>query len=346
MSFNNSSMPLSAKQITVMDTNNKFDFNHIVQRGLVWEKWRKTYLIDSMIREVPMNKIYCRRDIIDAEEKKKKNNAVYIVMDGQQRITTVASYVRDEYPLTDCSPVEYTNYEGEECKVDISRLKFSELPEELQDKIKDTIFTLVYFEDITPEEEIELFKRLNSGKPLSTKAQQVANCLDLAHVLNIGNHDLFESIFTENSLSQKSQVPLIMKIWAMLNKDIEDISFESKHFNQMIQETIISDEQEKKLLDIFDYIFAVHEYILSATDVKNCKKIARTFYHETNLVSFVPSIKKAVDAGLDEGTFGDMVINFLSETSEEYNNAARNGSAKNENIKIRNRIIAEAYENI
>ena len=63
MSYDHASMPLSGKQITVIDSNRKFNFNHIVQRGLVWEQWRKSKLIESILKKVPVPQIYCRRDV-------------------------------------------------------------------------------------------------------------------------------------------------------------------------------------------------------------------------------------------------------------------------------------------
>ena len=49
MSLEKAHMPLTVKQIAIMDKAEKFDFNHIVQRGLVWEHSRKSALIESLI---------------------------------------------------------------------------------------------------------------------------------------------------------------------------------------------------------------------------------------------------------------------------------------------------------
>ena len=346
MSYDHASMPLSGKQITVIDSNRKFNFNHIVQRGLVWEQWRKSKLIESILKKVPVPQIYCRRDV-DPEAKKKKGASTYVVMDGKQRITTISSFIRNEWKLTQLPPIKYLTLDLEEAEADVSGLTFDELPEELQDMIKDTSFSFIYFDDITPEEERELFDRLNSGKALSTKAKLLCHCLDLEHILAIGEHDLFKGMLTENSLSQKNHVMIIMKIWAMMNKDIKELNFSGNDFNKMVETGKISKDEEIKLLDTFDYIMSVHESLIGEGSREE-KKIAKLFYTETHLVSLVPIIESARRLEISVDSFSEWISDFFTNTTEgimmQYNEAVRIGSAKNANILTRNDILTSSYE--
>lgn len=347
MSLERSNMPLSAKQISVMDKNNKLDYNHIVQRGLVWEKSRKSGLIESMILGYPVSQIYCRRDR-DLTQPKKKGSSSYVIMDGKQRLTTISSYINNEWALTTLKPVTYMTMDMEEEVADISGMTFEELPEEIQDKIKDTSINFMCFDDITPEEERELFKRLNAGKPLSTKAKVLANCRDLENILTMGTHSIFPKMMTENALSQKNQVTVIMKIWAMLNKDIDDVSFEGKFFNPMVEETVLTEEEKCQIIDTLDYMEEVYDYILEDDTDKANKKIAKKFFTETHLVSFAPFVEYARENGTDASIFGDFVKDFFTNLSEaemtKYNDATLRGSARTENIKIRNEVISAVYD--
>lgn len=54
--------------------------------------------------------------------------------------------------------------------VKLAGMKFSKLPQSLQDKLKNTQVTICELTEVTPWERVELFKRQNNGKPL-TKAQ-------------------------------------------------------------------------------------------------------------------------------------------------------------------------------
>lgn len=346
MSLDRMSTQLSAKQISTMVTNDKFDFNHIVQRGLVWEPARKTYLINSMILKYPVSQIWSRRDR-DTDAPRKKGSSRYVIMDGKQRLTTIASFIKGEWKLSDMQPITYTTYNEEVETIDISGKYFEELPEEIQDIIKDTSITVVCFDDITPEEERELFKRLNNGKPLSTKARVLANCKDLENILNFGDHDLFHHMMTENAFSQKNHVSIIMKFWAMLNKPINEVSFEGKIFNPMVEDTIISEEEKIQLIDNFDYIEEVRDAILSE-DSKESKKLAKKFYTETHLVSMVPYLNQAREDDTSADMFAQFVADFFNNTPEDemskYTNATKAGSAKTDNIKIRDEVIRTAYD--
>lgn len=343
MSLDKSNMPLSAKQVSVMDRNGKFNYNHIVQRGLVWERSRKTDLIESMILGYPIPQIYCRRD---RDETSKKNSS-YVIMDGKQRLTTIASFIQNDWALSFLPAVKYDSYDGEEVEMDISGKTFDELPEELQDKIRDTSINFIYFDAILPSEERELFKRLNAGKPLSAKARLIANCKDLDNILDIGNHVLFQDILTENARSQKSQVAIIMKMWAMLNQQIDEVSFEGKNFNKMAEEVVISAEATMILRDVMDMAHGIFQEMMSFED-KRMKKLAKKFGTETHLVSFVPYLYKAYQDGNDDvENLSRWVEDFFMEQDEmetsQYYLACTSGSAKNDNIKLRDSIISESY---
>lgn len=349
MSLDKSNMPLSAKQVSIMDANGKFNYEHIIQRGLVWERSRKSALIESMILGYPIPQVYCRRD--REEGSSAKRNSTYVVMDGKQRLTSIASFIRDEWALSVLKPVTYSCYDGEERTEDISGKFFSELPEEIQDKIKDTSLNFIYFDEILPSEERELFKRLNSGKPLSAKAKLVANCKDLDNVMNLGNHPLFKEILTDNARAQKSQVAIVMKMWAMLNIDIDEVSFESKVFNQLAETTTISQEQYLTLYNVMALMQDAYNCLLNNDGYKGnalAKKTAKKFATETHLVSFAPFFYRAIKDGYNSARMmADWLIDFFVEEDEKevsgYYLACSSGSAKNDKIQARNNVISASY---
>ena len=54
MSLEKASISRSAKQLKNMIASGKIDFNHIIQRSYVWERKRKSALIESMIIGYPI----------------------------------------------------------------------------------------------------------------------------------------------------------------------------------------------------------------------------------------------------------------------------------------------------
>lgn len=338
MSLEKSSISWSAKQLKNMIANGKIDFDHIIQRSYVWERKRKSALIESMILGYPIPPVFAKR--VDDGTGKRGGN-IYSIMDGKQRLSTVAQYLNDEFALTELPPVTYMD-EGlnTECETDISGMKYSELPEAIQDQLSSTIFSVTYFDNLTKDEERELFKRLNAGKPLSTKSRLLASCSDIEGLLDVGSHELFDDMLTDKAKDNKNQVTLVMKAWCMMNMPIEEVSFEGKDFNPLFETASISDVERLKLDKVFGMIHDTH-----LTLVENKEKaVAKKLYTETHMISLVPFFEKALEVGIEVNTMADWLIDFFGSHNEQYDIAAGNGSAKNSNIIVRNTVLAESFE--
>ena len=342
MSLEKASIVWSAKQLKGMVANGKIDFNHIVQRSYVWERSRKSALIESMIIGYPIPPVFAKR--IDDGTGKRGGN-VYYIMDGKQRLSTIKEYLNDEFALTDIELVSYMNDEiGEECVIDISNKKFSELPEALQNYLHTITINVTYFDNLTKEEERELFKRLNAGKPLSTKSRLLASCNNIEGLLDIGSHDLFNEMMTDKARANKNQVALVMKVWCMMNQEINDISFESKVFNPLFEKTEISESEKLAMIEVFNMIVDTHATLIERSE----KKVAKKLYTETHMVSLVPYFKKAIEDDIDSDMMADWLVEFFGTTegasvSEAYNEAADSGYAKSSNIIERDNALSESF---
>lgn len=342
MSLEKASIVWSNKQLKGMVMNGKINFDHIVQRSYVWERSRKSALIESMIIGYPVPPVFAKR--IDNGTGQRGSNTYYI-MDGKQRLSTIKEYLNDEFALTELAPVSYMDDEiGEECTVDISEKKFSELPEALQNYLNTVTVSVTYFDSLTKEEERELFKRLNAGKPLSTKSRMLASCKDIEGLLDIGSHKLFTEMLTDKARANKNQVAMVMKCWCMMNMEINDISFESKVFNPMLEETEISETEKLAMVEVFNLIVDTHEALLG----RNNKKVAKKLYTETHLVSLIPYFAMSVENNIVSEMMADWLIEFFGTTegasiSTLYNEAAGSGSAKSSNIIDRDDALSESY---
>lgn len=340
MSLEKSTITWSAKQIAAMVQNGKINFDHVTQRSYVWEKKRKSALIESMILGYPVPAIFAKR-VVDLE---KKNNNIYYVMDGKQRLSTIAGFINNEFSLSQLKPVKYTNHSGEIQEIDVTQLYYKQLPEELQDIVKDTMFNIVFFDNLTATEEKELFKRLNSGKPLSAKSKILASCNDIEHILTISSHQLFEEMLSQKARDNKDQVTITIKAWMMLNCPVESISFESKVFKQKVEEIAISKEEENDISSLFDYIVKLHSLLRFKRFLKTDKKL----YTEVHLISLIPFLEKAKSNNYNT----DQVVNWLvsfyevdgkTSLSEEYNNSCISKVARTSSIVARHNVLSESF---
>lgn len=334
------SITWTCKQIVKMIEKDTISFKNIVQRSFVWEKHRMSELIWSIIMGYPIPPIYAERGKTDNDKVK-----VYDVLDGQQRNTTIYKFLKDEFALTQLKPIPYLDENGNECTVDISGKKFSELEEELQDIIKDATITVKYFDNLEQNQKAEMFRRLNNGKPLSTKAKTLASSRDIEGLLDIGSHELFKEMLTEKSRENKNQAVIVMKAWAMLNLDIKEVSFASKDFNPMIEETEISDTEKLELNNVFDFVVMTHEELKARAE----KKIAKKLFTETHLISLIPYFKQAMEKDIGEGMIAEWVIDFFmtnndSKMYEEYEAATHEGVARNTSIVTRHNALGKSFE--
>lgn len=342
MSLEKASIVWSAKQLKGMVVNGKINFDHIVQRSYVWERSRKSALIESMIIGYPIPPVFAKR--VDEGTGKRGSN-IYHIMDGKQRLSTIKEYLNDEFALTTLEPVSFMDDEiGEECTADISDKKFSELPEALQNFLNTVTINVTYFDNLTKEEERELFKRLNAGKPLSTKSRLLASCKDIEGLLDIGSHKLFDEMMTDKARANKNQVALVMKVWCMMNQEINDVCFESKTFNPLLEKTEISETEKLAMIEVFNLIVDTHEALIGRKE----KKVAKKLYTETHMVSLVPYFKKAVEDGIASEMMADWLIEFFgtedgASVSTLYNEAAGSGSAKSGNIIDRDDALSESF---
>lgn len=343
MSLEKASIVWSAKQLSGMVKNGKINFDHIIQRSYVWERARKSALIESMILGYPIPAVFAKR--IDDGSGKRGSNT-YFIMDGKQRLSTVKEFLNDEFALTNLAPVVYFDTDLDaECEVDISGMKFSELPDGLQDFLNTVTFSVTYFDNLTKEEERELFKRLNNGKPLSTKNRMLASAKNIEELLDIGSHKLFEEMLTDKARANKNQVTIVMKIWSMLNKDVENVSFASKDFNPEIEEAEISDDEKLELAKVFDYVVGVHDELVGNHE----KDVAKKLYTETHLVSLIPFVKQSMAANINEAMVAEWLIAFFktendSDVYTKYMEASSGGVARSASIVARHNALEESYK--
>jgi len=158
-------------------TKGKMTFDSYLQRKAgQWSNAQKGKLIDSILRGYPIPPVYAVDTPIGGVES---------IIDGCQRITTICDFMDNKFALSsDLQPVEVG---GEE--VSIARKRFNKLPEELQDKIRDTNLTVITLYECTNDELVAVFDRLNGGTVLSpAQKQKIYMSFDFAqHIKKIAN---------------------------------------------------------------------------------------------------------------------------------------------------------------
>lgn len=329
------------KQVAKMIEKETISFDNIVQRGEVWEVWRMSELIWSILMNYPIPPIYCERGVGSDDNKIKR----FDCLDGKQRCTTIYKFLNDKFMLTHLKPIPYIDENGDEQTVDVSGRKFSELDEELQDIIKDSTITVKYFDNLDQSKKAEMFRRLNQGKALSTKNKTLASAKDIEGLLELGEHELFDQMLSNKARQNKNQAVIVAKAWSMLNNEVENISFASKDFNPQIEQMEIFDKEKLDLVRVFSYVVGVHDELKGNHE----KDVAKKLYTETHLISLIPYVWQSLDREISVSMFAEFLVNFFktendTEVYAEYMEACSNAIARNASIVARHKALGKSYE--
>lgn len=126
------------------------------QRELVWPSRKKCELIESILMGIPLPAFYVRE----------KDNGVYIVVDGKQRLTTLFDYIDGKFKL-----------EGLKILKGINTKYFKDLTTLQQNKLEDYSLLLNIIKSPTSDRVIfDLFDRVNRGG-VTLNNQEMRNAL-------------------------------------------------------------------------------------------------------------------------------------------------------------------------
>lgn len=187
------------------------NLNPIFQRRSVWNNSARSFLIDTIIKGFPIPVIIIRELGMELDSLESKRE----VVDGQQRLSTIISYV-----LNEILPSEHLLKFNFKLKAihneTYPNKKFNQLPEEIRKRILNyELFSHVLGSETSDRQVLEIFSRMNStGTRLN--AQELRNAeyhgefKTLAYDLSYETIDFFRNkkIFSETNISRMDEVEL------------------------------------------------------------------------------------------------------------------------------------------
>lgn len=325
-------IPWSAKTLVNHMEKGKVNFDNAVQRGLVWDKDKKSLLIHSMLYGYAIPAMYFT-----------KENGVYDSLDGKQRSNAIAEYLHGEFALTENTPpiIDEENSDetgNDSVMLDIAGMKFEDLPEWAQDRIKEYSLTIYYFEDITENEIKEMFRRLNNGKPLTAVELTRVNTPCLVQFQKLAAHDAIQSVVSEAGKKRFTDENIAMQLYHMVTEDKPD--FSTKSFREWAKNVQIDEEIIGKIHSGLD----AYVEFFNSLDSKEDKKIIRAVKTRTHFISCAYYCYLAIQAENSQDEINSTLYDFFSgkpSVSDDYNNTVGSGSAKPNAVQTRQRIMKE-----
>ncbi|MFL1672517.1 DUF262 domain-containing protein [Paenibacillus dendritiformis] len=284
----------------------------VIQRNLKWTVEQKSSLIESILLGYPIPPIYTLRS---------NDNQLWI-LDGNNRVNgTLISFVNDEWELDGLDPV----YDE-----DINGKKFSELPKEFRELIEDKNLTFYQFERLTTEQRDQLFKRLNSGTPLS-KIELIRSILGSENLdyLNsiLDTPFMHKAAITDSMKKGFKDQELVLQAIGLLTGRIKDVT--GKSIEELAIDLRVNGltESEKELIhDTFSYLSRGFK------DIE--EKVAKKALKKADVVAITMCAKHC---DVNPEVFANLIIPFINtqKSGSPYSNTKGSGSATHDKVQKR-----------
>ena len=197
------------------------------QRRNVWKVDAKSYLIDTVIREYPMPKIYLRRTV-----NSKTRLAEYEVVDGQQRLRAIIDFHRGNLTLS-----RKHNPLGD--------ITFQRLPDTNQRKFLRYMISTEIMRNATDEEVWKMFERLNKNA-MTVNKQEHRNAQFSGYFKQTAYQLAAEEkalnawrnlrVFSDQQIARMSEVELTSDVLVAIIDGISDITDITEAYNRYDQD--------------------------------------------------------------------------------------------------------------
>lgn len=193
------------------------------QRRSVWKKGAKSYLIDTIIRGLPIPIIFIR----DKQSDDFTLEPLREVVDGQQRLRTLIGFIAPKY-LKDYKPEKDDFKISRSHNKDLANKIFGDLDTDIKQIILDYQFSIhVLPADISDRDILQIFARMNStGTKLNR--QELRN----AGWFGEFKMSVYESalkyleewrkwkVFTDDNISRMDEVELVTEFYSLMIKGL------------------------------------------------------------------------------------------------------------------------------
>ena len=316
----------------LMDFMNKNKIKDVeIQRGVCWNLKQRSLFIHSVI----MN--YYIPPLLMV----KTGNKGFDLLDGKQRSSTLYDFINDKFKLKDIPAILY----DDEVSEDFTGLKFSQLPEDIQNLISDYNLNIVIFSEGTSEKQTEdVFFRYNNGTALNTTDKNFSIAVSKDKISSLISHPFFERAMTENAREKLISRQVIINSYIILLTD--NYSLDSGNVVKFLREYEISEENRNELYDLFTRLSDISERIEENTDPGTLeRKAAKRIFGRVN----IPVLVKFLQSHNDDDRNADFLTYFFSgekkaSVNETYNEASQSGSNHLDNIQRRIMALNEEYD--
>jgi hypothetical protein len=225
-----------------MYKDGELEINPAFQRNFKWNDYQKTRFIESLILGIPIPPIFV------AEVPDQRDNRLWEVVDGLQRLSTVLSFF-GELKSDDENIKKKNNWtlvQGDRLPA-LEGLKWHELPQKMRFNIKKTACRVEIIRwNGSYDMRFELFNRLNTGGTI-LKPQEIRNAIyrDISPKFNdflgkLAKNEDFQNLvaLSEKDKNEFYDQELILRFLSLYNKGNKLNTSISQHMSIFMRESL------------------------------------------------------------------------------------------------------------
>lgn len=302
------------------------------QRRYVWSDSQASRLVESLIIQCPIPVIYLNQE---SDER-------LSVIDGNQRLTTLRKYLKNEFPLKGLTA--YPELEGS---------RFHELDPRFQRHIQNrTLRCIVILKDTHPQVKFDVFERLNSGATKLTP-QELRHGLYYGDLMSLATRTVKESNFLsaleiKNDKRMKAE-ELVLRFWALseshdkykkpLATFINDYSDKNRNLPQKRKEELL--ESFTRILTMAKDTFEELTFKVFNSDLK-VESTFNSALYDAIMVGFYKIEKEGVDLKAT-GNEAKKLLGTLIETDERFRRSISIATSDEAQVRYRAEVIRKTF---
>jgi hypothetical protein len=301
----------------------QLNLNMPFQRNYVWSNEQKSALIHSILIGFPI------QNIILAD-----NGEEIIVIDGKQRIKTIVDFANDKFALEESTKTLLG--------INVSLMKFSDLPTELKKYFYETELTLLIYKGIPQQDITEMYIRLNTHSPVPSfiKKTYESNLID--KVVDLANLSFFKNHFPVTPNVKSTQVINQIIIITSMILDSDKLQIKSISTNETNQYLDILSQNDMSLRT--DELIKISEY-MDAVSTELTVREKRKIFKKVDTIPILVLAHKIMNLNIKPQSFAEFLKYFFSSglaNNVDYLELKKEGYTKIPNIENRISILEKS----
>lgn len=236
--------------------NEQLELSPKFQRRSVWTDTARSYLMDTIVSGKPIPKVFIRQKINPQTRK-----SIREVVDGQQRLRTIISYLKDGFPISTRHNQQYGG------------LYFSQLnqvDDEIQTQILNYEISVDLLVNMSDPDVLDVFSRLNSYSVTLNEQEKInANHFSpfkmMADNIAHANHDFWvnNKIISDQNVLRMIDVQFTADLLIAILQGIKSKKQIKKYYEQYEREFTYTEEDMLNIRDNFMRVIAIIEQLFN-----------------------------------------------------------------------------------